>query len=201
METTAKYISVGRKDCRERLQDSVCISTSAFQRRGLHFRETGTSWFIDTGVASSAVQGGHRTCSPARQRVRLLRKKDGGLRPILDLRGLNRYLRSYKFKMLTIKMIVSPIQSGDWFVTIYLKDAYFHVEILPQHRKFLRFAFGSLPVSGSSIQPSFVTPHVYEMHGCSTGSSATPGHSHFKLHKRLDDSGHSLKSLDIEMST
>ncbi len=39
-------------------------------------------------------------------------------------------------------MIVSQIQLGDWFVTINLKDAYFHVEILPQHRKFLRFAFG-----------------------------------------------------------
>ncbi len=72
----------------------------------------------------------------------LVPKKDGGLRPILDLRGLNRYLRIYKFKMLTIKMIVSHIQSEDWFVTIDLKDAYFHIEILPQHRKFLRFAFG-----------------------------------------------------------
>ncbi len=30
----------------------------------------------------------------------------------------------------------------DWFVTIDLKDAYVHIEILPQHRKFLRFAFG-----------------------------------------------------------
>ncbi|KAI2663288.1 Transposon Tf2-6 polyprotein [Labeo rohita] len=50
----------------------------------------------------------------------LVPKKDGGLRPILDLRGLNRYLRTYKFKMLTIKMIVSQIQSRDWFVTIDL---------------------------------------------------------------------------------
>ncbi len=72
MEATVKYLSVGRKDCRERLQDSVCISASAFQRRGLHFRETGTSAFVDTGIASSAGQRGHRTCSPARQRVRLL---------------------------------------------------------------------------------------------------------------------------------
>ncbi|XDV44749.1 hypothetical protein PO909_012989 [Leuciscus waleckii] len=38
--------------------------------------------------------------------------------------------------------IVSQIRSEDWFVTIDLKDAYFHVSILPQHRKFLRFAFG-----------------------------------------------------------
>lgn len=27
-------------------------------------------------------------------------------------------------------------------MTIDLKDAYFHIKILPQHRKFLRFAFG-----------------------------------------------------------
>ena len=44
--------------------------------------------------------------------------------------------------MLTLKQIVSQIQSEDWFVTIDLKDAYFHVSIHPHHRKFLRFAFG-----------------------------------------------------------
>ncbi|KAJ7999274.1 hypothetical protein DPEC_G00213730 [Dallia pectoralis] len=44
--------------------------------------------------------------------------------------------------MLTLKQIVSQIRSEDWFVTIDLKDAYFHISILPQHRKFLRFAFG-----------------------------------------------------------
>lgn len=69
-------------------------------------------------------------------------KKDGGLRPILDLRELNRSVQTLKFKMLTISNIVSQIQSEDWFVTIDLKDAYFHISILPSHRKFLRFAFG-----------------------------------------------------------
>ncbi|KAI2652402.1 Transposon Ty3-G Gag-Pol polyprotein [Labeo rohita] len=68
-------------------------------------------------------------------------KKDGGLRPILDLRVLNRSVMKLKFKMLTVKQAVSQIRSEDWFVTIDLKDAYFHVSILPQHRKFLRFAF------------------------------------------------------------
>ncbi len=47
-----------------------------------------------------------------------------------------------KFKMLTLRQIVSQIRSEDWFVTIELKDAYFHISILPCHRKFLRFAFG-----------------------------------------------------------
>ncbi|KAI2658583.1 Transposon Ty3-G Gag-Pol polyprotein [Labeo rohita] len=68
-------------------------------------------------------------------------KKDGGLRPILDLRVLNRSVMKLKFRMLTLKQVVSQIRSEDWFVTIDLKDAYFHVSILPQHRKFLRFAF------------------------------------------------------------
>ncbi|KAI2647949.1 Transposon Ty3-G Gag-Pol polyprotein [Labeo rohita] len=68
-------------------------------------------------------------------------KKDGGLRPILDLRLRNRSVMRLKFKMLTVNQVVSQIRSEDWFVTIDLKDAYFHVSILPQHRKFLRFAF------------------------------------------------------------
>ncbi len=68
-------------------------------------------------------------------------KKDGGLCPILDLRLLNRSVSRLKFRMLTVKQVVSQIRSEDWFVTIDLKDAYFHVSILPSHRKFLRFAF------------------------------------------------------------
>ncbi len=64
------------------------------------------------------------------------------MRPIIDLRPLNRAIKRFQFKMLTIKQIVSQIRSEDWFVTIDLKGAYFHVSILPQHRKFLRFAFG-----------------------------------------------------------
>ncbi|KAI2653671.1 Transposon Ty3-G Gag-Pol polyprotein [Labeo rohita] len=68
-------------------------------------------------------------------------KKDGGLRPIIDLRRLNRSVMKLKIKMLTVKQVVSQIRSKDWFVTIDLKDAYFHASILPQHRKFLRFAF------------------------------------------------------------
>ncbi len=31
---------------------------------------------------------------------------------------------------------------GDWFVTIDLKDAYFHIQVVQRHRRFLRFAFG-----------------------------------------------------------
>ncbi len=69
-------------------------------------------------------------------------KRDGSLRPILDLRCLNFSLYKGRFKMLTTKTIMSQIQGGDWFVTIDLKDAYFHIQVVQRHRRFLRFAFG-----------------------------------------------------------
>ncbi len=69
------------------------------------------------------------------------KKKGGGLRPILDLCVLNRALHKLPFKMLTQKRIFGCIRPQDWFAAIDLKDAYFHVSILPRHRPFLRFAF------------------------------------------------------------
>ncbi len=68
-------------------------------------------------------------------------KKGGGLQPILDLRVLNRALHKLPFRMLTQRRIFQCIRPFDWFAAIDLKDAYFHVSILPRHRPFLRFAF------------------------------------------------------------
>ncbi len=84
----------------------------------------------------------HERKSGFYSRYFIVPKKDGVLRPILDLRQLNRSVMRLKFKMLTLKQVVSQIRSEDWFVTIDLKDAYFHISILPTHRHFLRFAFG-----------------------------------------------------------
>lgn len=48
----------------------------------------------------------------------LVPKKDGTLRPILDLHPLNTYLKKIPFKMLTVQQI---IQCGDWMATIDLR--------------------------------------------------------------------------------
>ncbi len=56
--------------------------------------------------------------------------------------GLNLSLYKGKFKMLTMRTIMSQVQEGDWFVTIDLKDAYFHIQVVQRHRRFLWFAFG-----------------------------------------------------------
>ena len=63
------------------------------------------------------------------------------MRPILDLRGLNRHLRKVGFKMLTCQSLLKTVRQGDWFTSIDIKDAFLHVPIYPPHRKFLRFAF------------------------------------------------------------
>ncbi len=71
----------------------------------------------------------------------LVPKKNGGLRPILDLRPLNRALSKRSFKMITLRQILSHIRPGDWCISMDLKDAYFHIQVAPCHRRFLRFAF------------------------------------------------------------
>ncbi len=93
-------------------------------------------------------------------------KKGGGLRPILDLRVLNRALHKLPFKMLTQKRIFGCVRPLDWFPAIDLKDAYFHVSILPRHRSFLRFAlegrayqYKVLPL-GLSLSPRVFTKVV-----------------------------------------
>ncbi len=115
-------------------------------------------------------------------------KKDGGLRPILDLRLLNRSVSRLKFRMLTVKQVVSQIRSEDWFVTIDLKDAYFHMSILPSHRKFLRFAFRGkayqyrvLPF-GLALSPRTFTKCVD-----AALAPCDSGHPHTQLHRRLVD--------------
>ncbi len=52
------------------------------------------------------------------------------------LRLLNRALHRLPFKMLTHRRMIKCIQPRDWFAAIDLKDAYFHVSILPRHRPF-----------------------------------------------------------------
>ncbi len=44
-------------------------------------------------------------------------------------------------RMITLKKILSQICPGDWFMSMDLKGAYFHIQIASHPRQFLRFAF------------------------------------------------------------
>ncbi len=94
------------------------------------------------GVPSQGSELPSLTPEASLERTGSLSRLFGSMDPIIDLRQLNHSVSQLKFKMLTLRQVVSQIRSKDWFVTIDLKDAYFHVSIHPCHRKFLRFAFG-----------------------------------------------------------
>ena len=66
-------------------------------------------------------------------------KKDGGLRPILNLKPFNRYIRKRTFKMETLQSVIPLMLPGLWMASVDLKDAYFHVPIYRGHWKYLRF--------------------------------------------------------------
>jgi len=71
----------------------------------------------------------------------LVPKKDGGIRPILNLKPFNAgFVKKQGFKMETLQAILPTLPLGCWMASLDLKDAYFHVPIHPAHWKLLRFA-------------------------------------------------------------
>jgi len=72
-------------------------------------------------------------------RLFLVTKKKGDLRPVINLKPLNQYLRKQHFKMDTLSKVLNLVKPQDWALSLDLKDAYFHIPIHNTHRKFLRF--------------------------------------------------------------
>uniref|UniRef100_A0A914YLH6 Reverse transcriptase domain-containing protein n=1 Tax=Panagrolaimus superbus TaxID=310955 RepID=A0A914YLH6_9BILA len=68
-------------------------------------------------------------------------KKDGTLRPVIDLRGLNKCVRIDHFKMEGLLMLKDLISQGYYLAKLDMKDAYFSIPIAKEHQKFLAFEF------------------------------------------------------------
>ncbi len=64
-------------------------------------------------------------------RLFVVTKKSGKWRPVIDLSPLNKSIKKTKFKMETIKIVLSSIQANQWFMSIDLTNAYFHIPIHP----------------------------------------------------------------------
>ena len=69
----------------------------------------------------------------------LVPKKSGEMRPVINLKPLNKYLRKQHFKMDTLTSVLNLVKQGDWAISLDLKDAYMHIPIFKNHRKYLRF--------------------------------------------------------------
>ena len=72
-------------------------------------------------------------------------KKTGDMRPVINLRPLNRYLRKQHFKMDSLTTVLNLVKQGDWAISLDLKDAYMHIPIFKNHRKYLRFCVKNNP--------------------------------------------------------
>ena len=69
-------------------------------------------------------------------------QSSGKKRLILDLRHVNLYVYKQKFKCEDLKVTLSIISRGYSLFKFDLKSGYHHVEIFPEHRKFLAFRWG-----------------------------------------------------------
>ncbi|CAJ0967008.1 unnamed protein product [Ranitomeya imitator] len=103
----------------------------------------------------------------------LIRKPDGSLRTIVNLRKLNRSVINYSFKMESVSSAIKMLFPDCFMAAIDLKDAYYHVPIHRDYQKFLRVAvfvqgqlkhyqYAALPF-GLSIAPRIFTKLMSEV--------------------------------------
>ena len=90
-------------------------------------------------LSKGAVEEIIPECPGYYSRIFLVPKKNGKLRLIIDLSVLNHFVYTEPFKMETQRKVKDAIQLNDWAFSLDLTDAYLHVPIHPQSRKYLRF--------------------------------------------------------------
>ena len=134
-------------------------------------------------------------------RIFLVPKKNGKLRLIIDLSRLNTFLEIQSFKMETANKVRQAIQPNDWAISLDLTDAYLHVPIHRQSRKYLRFfSQGSdVSVQGSPVRPCNKSLCFYPRDGCHSNLSTEEGNCTVSVPGRLvgqksDSSGNSERS-------
>src|ERR1700731_1872690 len=66
-------------------------------------------------------------------------KRNGGYRPLLNLKKLKEPLEAPHFKMETLRQVTPLIQQHGFLTSIHLSDAFLHILVHKMSRKFLRF--------------------------------------------------------------
>ena len=99
---------------------------------------------LEEEVANLLLKGAVEKINPVSpgfySRIFIVPKKNGKSRLIIDLSPLNKYVCVQNFRMETQRKVRNAIYPNDWAFSLDLTDAYLHVPIHKQSRKFLRFS-------------------------------------------------------------
>jgi len=96
---------------------------------------------IRAEVQALLIKGAVRMVRPQSNqftsRLLVIPKKDGSMRPVINLKPLNKFIANQHFKMEGIHKVKELLGEGDWMCSVDLKDAYLSVAIAEHHRRFL----------------------------------------------------------------
>lgn len=196
MGNASQCFSVGPEYYKERVRYSVQNASTSVQRGSAHCGGPRAGSGIRTGGKNSAAKRGYRAGSSTQQGVRILQ-------PVLH-RSEKRWRAASHSRSACLKSHCREAQVQDAHsqadrVTNQIRGLVCHDRskgrllscIYPpstQEVLEVRFRGRSLPISGSSVWPSTVTPHVHEVYGCSYSSAQAAGHPYSELYRRLVNS-------------
>ena len=116
----------------------------------------------------------------------LVPKRNGKMRPVINLKWLNHWVETPHFKIEGISTLRDLLHQGDWMVKVDLKYAYFTIPIHQDHQKYLRFMvdgtcyqFTCLPIGLSCVTWVFTNHQADE---AINDPSEVLGHQDYHLH-------------------
>ena len=122
--------------------DLVEIPFQVFTPKPLLFSKSETE-LLDNEIRDLHAKNAIRVVQPTHGQfistVFAVPKKDGGTRPVINLKEVNQFLNYHHFKIEGTHLLRDLLQPNDWMGKIDLKDAYFVIPIWENHQKFLRF--------------------------------------------------------------
>ncbi len=131
-------VSLAPEDYQTRLRDSVRPASPQVQGHSVHLSVEQGCPCLACRSRGPTGEGRDRAGPSSRDEVRVLQ-------PLLHRTQERRWVTTNpgpaRSEPGPSQAPVQDVDAFDWFAAIDLKDAYFHVSILPRHRPFLRFAF------------------------------------------------------------
>lgn len=92
-------------------------------------------------LSKSAIQISNPEKDEFISNIFLVQKKNGKYRPVINLKGLNQYVKYFHFKQENLQSVLLNISKNDYFTSIDLCDAYFSISMNKKCRKYLKFVW------------------------------------------------------------